>query len=137
MKVSISVVKLMLLFVIIVGSVACGEGGGALSPTSPSALSGASGSSLQGFAPRDETRIPPIKVADGISCPSDAPIVMVGAFGTRVDIEWSPIPSVSGYEVVIERYLSDIWSQVGAAKVTGPRLEWYGQLGSRYGVRVR
>jgi hypothetical protein len=77
--------------------------------------------------------LPPINPT-GISCPSDAPQVMVGSLGTRLDIEFSEVVGAASYEIEIMNAGGDMTR----VEVTAPahRAEWYGSPGM-YRVRVR
>jgi hypothetical protein len=93
----------------------------------PSAKTNATGSS----APR--TFLPPINPA-GISCPSDAPQVVVGSLATRLDIEFSEVAGAYAYEIEIMNY----FGAITRLEITAPahRADWYGVPGM-YRVRVR
>lgn len=118
--------------------VACSDGtlaGGM--PVGPTSLGTASTASTA-FSGLDESHLPAIVVHDGISCPSDAPLVMVGSKDTRLDIEWSPIPRVEGYQVSIEAFgVTNDWQVVRTIETTRVRAEWSGMEGGIYRVRVR
>ncbi len=140
MRTTILALKTTSCIALVLGCVACGENGRSLSPTGPSALPGSSlpQASASGFSARDESRLPAIVVADGISCPSDAPNVLVGGNRNRIDIEWSPIPSVSGYQIVVERLgVTNDWTPVQTFQTTAVRQEWYAPFDSKYRVHVR
>ncbi len=118
--------------------VACSDGtlaGGM--PVGPTSL-GAASTASTGFSGLEESRLPAIVVRDGISCPSDAPQVLVGSKDTRLDIEWSPIPRVEGYQVSVEVFgVTNDWHVVRTIETTRVRAEWSGMEGGIYRVRVR
>lgn len=139
MKVPLSAIKVFIGIGIIVGTVACGENG-ALGPASPSALSSDSSaqSSTPGWSARDESRVPPIRIPAGVTCPSDAPNIYASITSLRLDIEWSFIPMVTGYEIAIERLnVSNAWETAHVGSTGATRYEWRGTNDSRYRVRVR
>ncbi len=127
MKITHTAWKTIVFVALVVVCAACSENQVA-SPVSPTAV-------LDTAAIAD---VPATNVGDGISCPSDAPVVKVGGVGMRLDVEWTPIANVASYDVAIERYgVTNVWANVAGAQVTSTRLEWYGQPDSRYRVHVR
>lgn len=103
----------------------------------PSGL-GVSSAASSAFSGLGETRLPAIVVNDGISCPSDAPLILIGSKDARIDIEWSPIPKVDGYQVSIEAFtVANDWQVVQTLETTRMRAEWSGKEGGIYRVRVR
>jgi hypothetical protein len=105
------------------------------SPLAPTAASPtrATSSSVPSGSAEVRSLLPPINPT-GISCPSDAPQVMLGSLGTRLDIEFSEIIGASSYEIEIVNVAGEtIRVEVGAP---AHRAEWYGSPGM-YRVRVR
>ena len=80
------------LVVALVGVAACSQD----SLTNPSAVSTEHRGTAYALAP--------IAVPDGVSCPHDAPLVRVSTHEGSLDVEWSQIPRVQGYQVEIQRY---------------------------------
>jgi hypothetical protein len=111
------------------------SGSSLVGPSGLSASSAANSGSLSGLG---DSRLPAIVVNDAISCPSDAPLVLLGSKDTRLDIEWSPIPRVQGYQVSIEEFnVSNEWTMVQLIETSAVRAEWNGKPGAIYRVRVR
>ena len=77
--------------------------------------------------------LPPINPA-GISCPSDAPQVVLGSLATRLDIDFSEVAGAYAYEIEIMNY----FGAITRLEITAPahRADWYGVPGM-YRVRVR
>jgi hypothetical protein len=105
------------------------------SPLAPDSASvsniGTNAAAPSASAPR--TFLPPISPA-GISCPSDAPQVIVGSLGLRMDIEFSEVTGAYAYEI-------EIMANDGAltrleVPATYQRTEWYGSIGL-YRIKVR
>ncbi len=124
-------------------SIGAASGSGSAASSSGRALSSATGfgaaSGLEvGFSTFDESRIAPIPVPDGISCPTDAPIVVVGDTERRIDVDWSPIPRVQGYQVSIEASrMGGNWQVMTTIETAGVRAEWIGSESTLYRIRVR
>ncbi len=105
--------------------------------TGPSGL-GSSSTDSSAFSGLGDSRLPAIVVNDGISCPSDAPLVLIGSKDARLDIEWSPIPRVQGYQVSIEEFgVTNDWQVVQTLETGAVRAEWTGRQGAIYRARVR
>lgn len=123
-----SFLLLTLASVLIVGC----AGSSPLAPTDASPTRATSSSVPSGSA-EVRSMLPPINPA-GISCPSDAPQILLGSLGRRLDIEFSEIVGASSYEIEIVNQGGD----VTRVEVPAPahRAEWYGIPGT-YHVRVR
>jgi hypothetical protein len=105
------------------------------SPLSPTAASPSRVTSLSASSGSADARpfFPPINPV-GISCPSDAPQILVGSLGTRLDVEFSEVAGAYAYEIeIVNRY-----NELTRLEVPAPagRAEWYGPPGL-YRVRVR
>jgi len=106
------------------------------SPLAPDAASVSSprsiaASSAGSGAPR--TFLPPINPT-GISCPSDAPQILVSSLNLRMDIEFSEVAGAYAYEIEITNY----YGEQTRLEIPAPanRAEWHGPRGF-YSVRVR
>jgi hypothetical protein len=119
-------------------TVACG----ANSPLAPGAVSRSSASLADAAStagPSETVAIrqalfPPIDPPN-ISCPSDAPQIRVGSFGSRLDIDFSAIKGTIAYEIEIRNSAGDV---AALLNVDAPanHAEWSGPNGA-YLVRVR
>lgn len=125
--------KSSLMSLLLAGALAAGcAGSSPLAPDSASVSNVRTNATAPGdSAPR--TFLPPINPA-GISCPSDAPQILVGSFGLRMDIEFSEVAGAYAYEI-------EIMANDGAltrleVPATPNRTEWYGVPGL-YRVKVR
>jgi hypothetical protein len=105
------------------------------SPLSPTAAAPSRVTSVAASSGSSDARpfFPPINPA-GISCPSDAPQLMLGSIAQRLDIEFSEVAGANAYEIEIMNYFGVLTRLEIAAPAH--RAEWYGAPGM-YRVRVR
>jgi len=134
-------VKAFVCVILAIGCAACDGSNSVLAPTGPSPTTAAAALADTPVTPAPPSlpvsRVPPISVPDGVSCPSDAPVVLVTSTGTRLEIDWSPIPRITGSHVAIEKFDGKVWAQTDTVYVAVANVEWYGTMGTRYRVRVR
>lgn len=85
--------------------------------TTPSSVLSESGSIASGSSGLHA--LPPTVVPDGVSCPTDAPkFIRVSTHDGSLDVEWSQIPRISGYQVDVQRWESiEQWKSLPAIEV--------------------
>jgi hypothetical protein len=124
------------LFVLLVSASALVVGCAGSSPLAPDVTSASSARSIAASSagsngPR--TFLPPINPAN-ISCPSDAPQIVVTSLNLRMDIEFSEVTGANAYEIEIVNYYGEVTLLVIPAPAH--RAEWHGTP-NFYSVRVR
>ena len=124
------------LFVLLLSGSALVVGCAGSSPLAPDVTSASSprsmaASSAGSSGPR--TFLPPINPAN-ISCPSDAPQILVTSLNLRMDIEFSEVTGANAYEIEIVNYYGEVTLLVIPAPAH--RAEWHGTP-NFYSVRVR
>lgn len=74
---------------------------------------------------------------DGISCPSEAPIVRVSSYHGRLDVEWRPVADISEYGVAVEEFHEGGWRHVATETSPATYLAVYPKSSGLYRARVR
>lgn len=100
----LAILGMGLLALVVATAPGCGEKSSQSVANPLGAVTGATALEEGSSGTHTDSRLPPIRVPDGVTCPSDAPTLFVTAQHGHLLIEWSQIPRVSGYEVEIERW---------------------------------